>query len=79
MAEEYDGARSDKDILQDIERALLVDEVVSTDNVQVEVKNGKVVLTGEVGSLEVKQKVGDIAENVNGVVMMVNDLHIERI
>ncbi|NQV13014.1 MAG: BON domain-containing protein [Parcubacteria group bacterium] len=79
MTDEYDGARTDKDILQDIERELLVDEVVSTDNVQVQVENGKVILTGEVGSLEVKQKVGDIAENVNGVVLVNNDLRIERI
>ncbi|MBU1178033.1 BON domain-containing protein [Patescibacteria group bacterium] len=79
MSEEPDSVRSDRDILQDIERELLVDEVVSTDNVEVEVKNGQVVLNGEVGSLEVKQKVGDIAENVNGVVMVVNDLRIERI
>jgi len=79
MTDEYDGARTDKDILQDIERELLVDEVVSTDNVQVQVANGKVILTGEVGSLEVKQKVGDIAENVNGVVLVNNDLRIERI
>lgn len=79
MADEYDGARSDKDILQDIERALLVDEVVSTDNVQVRVENGKVTLAGEVGSLEMKQKVGDIAENVEGAALVVNDLRIERI
>ena len=79
MTDEYDGARSDRDIVQDIERELLVDEVVSTDNVSVNVGNGKVVLSGEVGTLEVKQKVGDIAENVNGVVMVVNDLRIERI
>ncbi|MFH2105171.1 MAG: BON domain-containing protein [Parcubacteria group bacterium] len=79
MTDEYEGIRSDKDILQDIEQELLVDEVVSTDNVQVQVENGKVVLTGEVGSLEVKQQVGDTVENINGVVMVDNDLRIERI
>ena len=79
MTEENDSVRSDRDILQDVEKELLVDEMVSTDNVKVEVANGRVTLSGEVGSLEVKQRMGDIAENTSGAVTVVNDLSIERI
>lgn len=79
MTEENDSVRSDRDILQDVEKELLVDEMVSTDNVKVEVANGRVTLSGEVGSLEVKQRIGDIAENTSGAVTVVNDLSIERI
>ena len=79
MTEENDSVRSDRDILQDVEKELLVDEMVSTDTVRVEVANGRVTLSGEVGSLEVKQRMGDIAENTSGAVTVVNDLSIERI
>jgi osmotically-inducible protein OsmY len=77
--EEISGSRSDKDILQDIEKEFLIDEAVSTDNVNVEVINGKVVLAGTVGSLEMKQSIEDIVENINGVVLVINKIQIERI
>jgi len=79
MPDDKLDSRTDRDILQDVERALIVDDVVSEDNVRVDVNNGKVVLDGEVGSLEMKQRMGDLAENINGAVLVVNDLRIERI
>lgn len=71
--------RSDKDILQDIERALLDDEEVSTDNVDVEVKNGKVILSGSVTSSEENHRIQDLVENIPGVTLVVNDMNVERL
>lgn len=73
------SARHDKDIIQDIERELLIDEEISTDNVDVDVNNGKVVITGTVSTLEEKQEIEDMVNNVNGVVMVVNNINIEKI
>ena len=73
------SARHDKDILQDIERELLIDEELSTDNINIDVNNGKVIITGTVISLEKKQKVEDIINSVNGVIIVVNNLNVEKI
>lgn len=73
------SSRSDKDILQDIERELIQDEIVSTDNVQVDVIDSKVILSGSVGTLEMKQRIEDIVENIPGVSLVENNLKIERI
>lgn len=73
------NSRHDKDIIQDIEKGLLLDEEVSTDNVSINVHNSKVVITGSVESLEEKQEIEDMISNVNGVVLVVNDLKIEKI
>ncbi len=73
------SARHDKDIIQDIERELLINEEISTDNVDIDVNNGKVVITGTVSTLEEKQEIEDMVNNVNGVVMVVNNLNIEKI
>jgi len=69
--------RDDKDIVQEIEKALLEDEIVSTDNVEIDVKNGKVILSGSVTSPEVNHRIQDLVENTPGVNMVVNDMNIE--
>ena len=73
------NSRHDKDIIQDIERGLLLDEEVSTDNVSIDVRNNKVIITGSVESLEEKQEIEDMINNVNGVALVVNNLQIEKI
>jgi len=79
MKEDILESRSDKDILQDIERVLLMDEEVSTDNVTIDVNNGKVIVTGTIESLEEKQEIEDAIENINGVNIVVNNIKIEKI
>ncbi len=70
-------SRDDKDIMQDVERALLEDEIVSTDNVEIAVKNGKVILSGSVTSPEVNHRIQDLIENTPGVNIVVNDMNVE--
>ncbi len=71
--------RSDKDIFQDIEKSLLENEDVMTDNVNVQVTGGKVILSGPVESLEEKQGIEDTISDIPGVAIIDNDLQIEKI
>ena len=70
-------SRDDKDIMQDVERALLEDEIVSTDNIEIDIKNGKVILSGSVTSPEINHRIQDLVENTPGVNMVVNDMNVE--
>ncbi|MDD3887689.1 MAG: BON domain-containing protein [Patescibacteria group bacterium] len=71
--------RSDKDIYQDIEKAFLEEEDIMTDNVNVEVNEGKVTLSGTVETLEEKQDLEDTISDIPGVALINNDLQIEKI
>jgi len=71
--------RSDKDIYQDVEKAFLEEEDIMTDNVNVEVNEGKVTLSGTVETLEEKQDLEDTISDVPGVALINNDLQIEKI
>lgn len=71
--------QSDKDIIDEIERALLLEEEISTDNVIVTCQNGKVTLSGSVDTLEDKQKIEDIVENIPGVIIVNNDLEVVKL
>lgn len=71
--------RSDKDIYQDIEKAFLEEEDIMTDNVNVQVVSGKVILSGSVESLEEKQDIEDAISDIPGVALIDNDLQIEKI
>lgn len=71
--------RSDKDIYQDIEKAVLENGDVSADNINVEVVCGKVILSGSVESLEEKQIIEDVIADIPGVALINNDLIIEKI
>ena len=72
-------SQSDKDVINEIEQILLLEEDISTDNVMATCQNGKVTLTGAVDSLEDKQRVEDIIEDIPGVVMVINDLEVVKI
>lgn len=69
----------DKDIIQDIEKELLLNEEVSTNNVSIDVQSNKVIITGSVETLEEKQEIEDMISNINGVALVVNNLKIEKI
>lgn len=71
--------RKDKDVYQDIQKYLLKEELLSSDNINVQVKNGKVVLSGVVMSLEISQGIEDAIIGMPGVKIVVNDLKIERL
>lgn len=71
--------QSDKDIIDEIQRAFLLEEETFTDNVVVTSKNGKVTLTGTVESLEDKQRIEDIVENTPGVILVKNNLKVVRL
>lgn len=71
--------RSDKDIFQDIEKSMLENEDVMTDNVNVQVTGGKVILSGSVESLEEKQEIEDMISDIPGVAMISDDLQVEKI
>jgi len=72
-------SRADKDIIDQIEKAMLLDEEITADNVVVSCENGKVTLDGAVDSLEESQRIEDIAENTPGVVLVTNNLKIRGI
>ncbi len=71
--------QSDKDIIDEIQQAFLLEEVTYTENVVVVCKNGKVTLTGAVDSLEDKQRIEDIVENTPGVALVKNNLRVTKI
>jgi len=71
--------QSDKDIIDEIQQAFLLEEVTYAENVVVVCKNGKVTLTGAVDSLEDKQRIEDIVENTPGVALVKNNLRVTKI
>lgn len=71
--------RKDKDVYQEIQKYLLKEELLSSDNINVQIKNGKVVLSGVVMSLEVSQSIEDAIMGMPGVKIVANDLRIERL
>lgn len=73
------ASQSDRDIIDEIQQAFLLEEETFTDNVVVTCENGKVTLTGSVDSLEDKQKIEDIVENTPGVVLVENNLKVTKI
>lgn len=68
---------SDDKIEDNIKSALEMDPVTENINVDIMVSDGNVNLTGEVGSYQEKQLVGDIVMGVKGVVRIVNNLNID--
>jgi len=71
--------QSDKDIIDEIQQAFLLEEKTFTNNIVVTCNNGKVTLAGEVDSLEDKQKIEDIVENTPGVMLVKNNLKVTKI
>lgn len=71
--------RSDKDILEEVENALLKHEEISTDQIVVTCENGAVTLTGTVDTLEDSQEVEDMVSDIPGVVLVKNYLKVVKI
>jgi osmotically-inducible protein OsmY len=69
--------RSDRDILHDIQLQLARDASVDANNVQVEVKNGRVNITGIVTDYEAYQSVLRDTWMVRGVIAVMDRLRIE--
>ncbi len=69
---------SDKDIQQKILAKLKQEHQVDASKIQVEVKNGKVTLTGEVSSAEAQSSANWITTGVQGVTGVMNQLTVRR-
>lgn len=69
--------REDKDIIDEIEQALYLEDQDYSDNIQYTSENGKVVLTGNVQTVVERNHVQDIIENIPGVVMVDNYLKVD--
>lgn len=72
-------SQSDKDIVDEIEKALLLEEDISTDNIIVTCKDGKVTLRGSVDRLEDKQRIEDIVEDIPGVILVNNEIEVVKL
>ena len=70
--------RSDERITEDVNEALTRDPDIDPTNVQVEVRNGEVILKGSVSDREAKRRAEDIAESCSGVKEVQNQLRVKR-
>jgi len=70
--------RSDERITEDVNEALTRDADIDPTNVQVEVRNGEVILKGSVSDREAKRRAEDIAESCSGVKEVQNQLRVKR-
>ena len=68
----------DKTILASVKTKLVVDKVSNLTKVNVDVTNGTVYLTGNVDSAEQKSRAERIAQEVNGVRSVVNNLQVQK-
>jgi hyperosmotically inducible protein len=68
----------DKTILASVKSKLVADKVSNLIKVDVDVTNGTVYLTGNVDSAEQKSRAERIAQEVNGVRSVVNNLHVQK-
>ncbi len=71
--------RDDEEIRSDIYNRLTWDSWVNADEINVDVKNGVVTLTGDVDSTVEKRAAGDDAWDTVGVVDVNNLLHVRQI
>jgi osmotically-inducible protein OsmY len=79
LAQEETSAKhpSDKEIASAVERQLLLDEAVDLNRIDITVKQGIVLFTGEVGNLLAKRRATDLAETVRGVRAVSNRMVVE--
>jgi len=70
--------RDDTEILTDIEADLILDSWVDATNVNVEVNEGVVTLSGNVDTVVAKRSAGDDAWDTPGVVDVINNLKVQR-
>jgi hypothetical protein len=70
--------RSDERMLEDVNERLTDHPDIDATDIEVQVKNGEVTLTGFVESREVKRMAEDVAESVSGVRDIHNQLRIRQ-
>ena len=68
--------RSDERILQDVVDRLYDDPYVDATNIEVDVRDGEVFLTGTVENLQSKRRAEDIGQSVSGVRNVENSLRV---
>ena len=68
----------DKTILASVKTKLVMEKVSNLTKVNVDVTNGTVYLTGNVDSAEQKSRAERIAQEVNGVRSVVNNLEVQK-
>jgi osmotically-inducible protein OsmY len=71
-------ARHDVEIKADVRNRLVWDSWVNADDIDIDVKNGVVTLTGEVDSIVEKRAAGDDAWDTPGVLDVANQLRIRQ-
>jgi hypothetical protein len=69
--------RADERIKEDVNERLTHDPHIDASEVEVEVKNGEVTLTGTVDSRQNKRRAEDVIENVSGVSEIHNQLRVQ--
>jgi osmotically-inducible protein OsmY len=70
--------RSDERIGEDINDRLSDDPFIDASDIEVNVRNGEVILTGTVESSETKRRAVDVGESVSGVRNVENRLRVKR-
>jgi osmotically-inducible protein OsmY len=70
--------RSDERITEDINEELTQDPELDASGISVEVKNGEVVLKGQVPDRESKRRAEEIAESCSGVKDVQNQIRVKR-
>lgn len=68
----------DKTILAAVKTKLVADKPANLTKVNVDVSNGTVYLTGNVDSAEMKTRAERLAQEVNGVRSVVNNLQVKK-
>ena len=70
--------RSDQRIEEDVNERLTDDPRVDATEIQVEVRDGEVTLSGTVDSREARRRAEDVAESVPGVTYVLNNLRVRQ-
>jgi osmotically-inducible protein OsmY len=69
--------RSDQRLREEVSDRLMADDLVDASDIEVQVKNGEVTLTGSVGDRQAKRRAEDLAEQVMGVRDVMNQIRVE--
>lgn len=70
--------RSDQRLQEEVSDRLMADDWVDASDIEIEVKNGEVLLTGSVADRQAKRRAEDIAEQVMGVRDVMNQIRVEQ-
>jgi hypothetical protein len=70
--------RSDERIREDVNDALTDDDLLDASDIQIEVQDCEVTLSGTVTSREDKRRAEDLVEDISGVRHVQNEIRVER-